>query len=83
MNIFFSTYNPTHFLQISTTNHGKKYKNPYVNKPKQKYSWTLLFKMSFACFAEMVNHDITAKQSKASKGVQARNAANDDKLEDI
>jgi hypothetical protein len=51
MYIFFSTYNASHSLQKATTNHDKIYKNSYINKPKQKLSSTLFFKMSFTCFA--------------------------------
>jgi hypothetical protein len=37
MYIFFFTYSATHFLQISTANHCRKYKNPHVNKPIRLY----------------------------------------------
>jgi hypothetical protein len=66
------TYNASHFLQISTSNHGKKYKNPYVNKPKQKLSSTLFSKCLLHVSRQMV-----------SKGVQARSGASDDELVDI
>jgi hypothetical protein len=58
----FFTYNPTHFLQISTCNHGKKYKNRHVHEPKQKFSLAEFFKMSFACFPANGISDITRKK---------------------
>jgi hypothetical protein len=59
--------------------------NLYVKMPKQKLSSTLLFKMSFACFAANGKSWYNKKSIDANsqKAFKQKLAANDDELVDI